>query len=111
MTILISFNPKAGLSFEINDKNQLYASYARANREPNRTDYENGSPRPEKLNDLEFGLRHNTAKVKLNANVYYGTQDQLILTGELDDVGAPIRKNSGDSYRLGLEVDATIAIG
>jgi iron complex outermembrane receptor protein len=69
MTILISFNPKAGLSFEINDKNQLYASYARANREPNRTDYENGSPRPEKLNDLEFGLRHNTAKVKLNANV------------------------------------------
>jgi iron complex outermembrane receptor protein len=35
---------------------------------------------------------------------------QLILTGELDDVGAPIRKNSGDSYRLGLEVDATIAL-
>jgi iron complex outermembrane receptor protein len=105
------FNPKAGLSFEINDKNQLYASYARANREPNRTDYENGSPRPEKLNDLEFGLRHNTAKVKLNANVYYmAYKDQLILTGELDDVGAPIRKNSGDSYRLGLEVDATIAL-
>jgi outer membrane cobalamin receptor len=56
---LISLIQK-GLSFEINDKNQLYASYARANREPNRTDYENGSPRPEKLNDLEFGLRHNT---------------------------------------------------
>jgi iron complex outermembrane receptor protein len=105
------FNPKAGLSFEINDKNQLYASYARANREPNRTDYENGSPKPEKLTDLEFGLRHNTAKVKLNANVYYmAYKDQLILTGELDDVGAPIRKNSGDSYRLGLEVDATIAL-
>jgi iron complex outermembrane receptor protein len=105
------FNPKTGLSFEINDNNQLYASYARANREPNRTDYENGSPRPEKLNDFEFGLRHNTAKVKLNANVYYmAYKDQLILTGELDDVGAPIRKNSGDSYRLGLEVDATIAL-
>jgi iron complex outermembrane receptor protein len=105
------FNPKTGLSFEINDNNQLYASYARANREPNRTDYENGSPRPEKLNDFELGLRHNTAKVKLNANVYYmAYKDQLILTGELDDVGAPIRKNSGDSYRLGLEVDATIAL-
>jgi iron complex outermembrane receptor protein len=25
-------------------------------------------------------------------------------------VGAPIRKNSGDSYRFGLELDATIAI-
>jgi iron complex outermembrane receptor protein len=105
------FNPKTGLSFEINDNNQLYASYARANREPNRTDYENGSPRPEKLNDFELGLRHNTAKVKLNANVYYmAYKDQLILTGELDDVGSPIRKNSGDSYRLGLEVDATIAL-
>ena len=105
------FNPKTGLSFEINSNNQLYASYARANREPNRTDYENGSPRPEKLNDFEFGLRHNTSKVKLNANVYYmAYKDQLILTGELDDVGSPIRKNSGDSYRLGLEVDATIAL-
>lgn len=105
------FNPKAGLNFEINDNNQLYASYARANREPNRTDYENGSPKPEKLNDFEFGLRHNTAKVKLNANVYYmAYKDQLILTGALDDIGAPIRKNSGDSYRLGLELDATIAV-
>ncbi|QZK91452.1 TonB-dependent receptor [Flavobacterium sp. CHNK8] len=105
------FNPKAGLSFEIDDNNQLYASYARANREPNRTDYENGSPKPEKLNDFELGLRHNTVKVKLNANVYYMVyKDQLILTGALDDVGAPIRKNSGDSYRLGLELDATIAV-
>jgi len=105
------FNPKAGLNFEINDKNQLYASYARANREPNRTDYENGSPRPEKLNDFELGLRHNAARFKLNANVYYmAYKDQLILTGELDDVGSPIRENSGDSYRLGLELDATIAV-
>jgi iron complex outermembrane receptor protein len=105
------FNPKAGLNLEINDNNQLYASYARANREPNRTDYENGSPKPEKLNDFELGLRHNSEKLKLNANVYYmAYKDQLILTGELDDVGAPIRKNSGDSYRLGLELDATVAI-
>jgi iron complex outermembrane receptor protein len=51
------------LNYEINANNQLYASYARANREPNRTDYENGSPRPEKLNDFELGLRHATAKV------------------------------------------------
>ncbi len=105
------FNPKTGLNFEINENNQLYASYARANREPNRTDYENGSPRPEKLNDFELGLRHASTKVKLNANMYYmAYKDQLILTGELDDVGSPIRKNSGDSYRLGLEIDATIAV-
>jgi iron complex outermembrane receptor protein len=105
------FNPKAGLNFKINTNNALYFSYARANREPNRTDYENGSPIPEKLNDFELGLRHATQKVKLNANLYYmGYKDQLILTGELDDVGAPIRKNSGDSYRFGLELDATVAL-
>ena len=105
------FNPKAGLSFEINTKNQLYASYARANREPNRTDYENGTPKPEKLDDIELGFRHNSAKIKLNANTYLMYyKDQLILTGALDDVGAPIRKNSGDSYRIGIELDATVAI-
>ncbi|NGY36326.1 TonB-dependent receptor [Flavobacterium sp. XN-5] len=105
------FNPKAGLNFEINTNNALYFSYAQANREPNRTDYENGSPRPEKLNDFELGLRHATKKVKFNANMYYmAYKDQLILTGAIDDVGAPVRENSGDSYRLGLEVDATIAV-
>ena len=105
------FNPKAGLNYEINANNALYLSYARANREPNRTDYENGSPRPEKLNDFELGLRHVDSKVKFNANVYYmAYKDQLIVTGALDDVGAPIRENSGDSYRLGVELDATISI-
>ncbi|MFV5700503.1 TonB-dependent receptor [Flavobacterium sp. XS2P12] len=105
------FNPKAGLNFDINAKSKLYFSYAKANREPNRTDYENGSPRPEKLDDFELGLRHASAKVKWNANIYYmGYKDQLILTGELDDVGSPIRKNSGDSYRFGIEIDATVAI-
>ena len=105
------FNPKAGLNYEINANNALYFSYARANREPNRSDYENGSPRPEKLNDFELGLRHVDSKVKLNANIYYmAYKDQLIVTGALDDVGAPIRENSGDSYRLGVELDATISI-
>src|SRR5690606_7996271 len=37
------FNPKTGLNFEIDQKNNLYFSYARANREPNRTDYEGGN--------------------------------------------------------------------
>jgi iron complex outermembrane receptor protein len=83
------FNPKAGLNFEINTNNALYFSYARANREPNRTDYENGSPIPE-LNDFELGLRH--AGEKFNANFYMGYKDQLILTGELDDVGAQLEK-------------------
>jgi iron complex outermembrane receptor protein len=105
------FNPKAGLNYDINAKNKLYFSYAKANREPNRTDYENGNPKPEKLNDYELGWRLDAENVKINTNVYYmAYKDQLILTGELDEVGSPIRTNSGDSYRLGLEIDATIQL-
>jgi iron complex outermembrane recepter protein len=105
------FNPKAGVTYKLNDVNNLYFSYARANREPNRTDYENGSPKPEKLDDFELGWRYLSDKIKLNANGYYMKyQDQLVLTGELNDVGAPIRTNSGDSYRVGIELDATIQL-
>nr|WP_315180125.1 TonB-dependent receptor [uncultured Flavobacterium sp.] len=105
------FNPKTGLTYDINANNALYFSYARANREPNRTDYEGGNVKPEKLNDFELGWRYVAEKVQFNSNVYYmAYKDQLILTGNLDDVGAPIRSNSEKSYRLGLEVDATIAL-
>ncbi|KQB38299.1 TonB-dependent receptor [Flavobacterium aquidurense] len=105
------FNPKAGLNYEINGSNTLYFSYARANREPNRTDYEGGNVKPEKLNDFELGWRFNSEKFQLNSNVYYmAYKDQLILTGTLDDVGAPIRANTEKSYRLGFEVDATIKL-
>lgn len=103
------FNPKAGVTFDVNKQNAVYFSYARANREPNRTDYENGSPKPEKLNDFELGWRLRETNYQVNVNGYYmGYKDQLVLTGELDDEGSPIRKNSGDSYRMGIEVDAAV---
>lgn len=106
------FNPKAGFTYELNNNNQMYVSYARAQREPNRNDYEEGNPKPEKLNDFELGWRYASGNVKLNTNAYYMRyKDQLVLTGGLNDVGAPIRANSGDSYRLGLEVDATFVFG
>ena len=105
------FNPKAGVTFDLNRNNNFYLSYARANREPNRNDYENGNPKPEKLNDFELGWRYVSPDFQLNTNVYYMRyQDQLVLTGELNDVGAPLRSNIGDSYRLGLELDASLRI-
>ncbi|TRZ46404.1 TonB-dependent receptor [Robertkochia solimangrovi] len=105
------FNPKFGVTYTLNDTNHLYLSYARAHREPNRNDYEGGSPNPEKLNDFELGWRFNTSGMRINTNVYYMRyKDQLVLTGELNDVGAPLRENVGDSYRLGLEVDAMVML-
>ena len=105
------FNPKAGLTFKANNQNSLYFSYARANKEPNRNDFENGVSTSEKLNDFELGWRLNSNNVKVNTNVYYMLyKDQLVLTGAIDDTGAPIRATSGKSYRLGLEVDAQIKV-
>ncbi|RSK41812.1 TonB-dependent receptor [Mangrovimonas spongiae] len=106
------FNPKAGVTFELNNKNNFYFSFARANREPNRDDFK-GNPdiKPEKLNDFELGWRHNNENFRIYANAYYMLyNDQLVLTGELDDVGSAQRDNSGESYRLGLELDAAIKI-
>lgn len=105
------FNPKAGITYKINNDNSLYASYARAHREPNRNDFENNITKAEELNDFELGWRYKTENIKLNTNVYYMLyNNQLVLTGALDDVGAPIRATSGKSYRLGLEIDAFIKV-
>jgi iron complex outermembrane receptor protein len=101
------FNPKAGLTYRFSEGQKFYLSYAKAQREPNRTDYENGTPKPEKLNDFELGWRIQKEGIKAQANVYWMEyKDQLVLTGALDAVGAPIRQNVGKSRRIGLEVEA-----
>jgi iron complex outermembrane receptor protein len=105
------FNPKFGLTYKINDYNNLYTSFAVANREPKRNDFESGVTTPETLNDLEFGWRLKKENIKLNTNIYYmDYKNQLVLTGAIDDVGAPIRTTSGNSYRLGLEIDADLTL-
>lgn len=105
------FNPKAGLNYQLNDKNAFYGYFGIANKEPRRDDYENGAVKPERLFDYELGWKYNTKKVKLYANAFYMRyNDQLVLTGDLNDVGSPIFTNSGKSYRLGLEVESTIAL-
>ncbi|WP_452232318.1 TonB-dependent receptor [Lacinutrix sp. MEBiC02595] len=104
------FNPKAGITYELNTNNNIYFSYARANREPNRDDFENNETvKPEQLNDFELGFRHQSEVFSINTNLYYMLyNEQLVLTGNRDNVGNPIRANSGDSYRLGLEIEAAV---
>jgi len=105
------FNPKLGLTYVLNSTNSFYASYAKANREPNRNDFEAGTTQHESLDDYELGWRLKNENIKLSTNVYYmNYKNQLVLTGALNDVGSPIRATSGKSYRLGLEVDADIRI-
>ncbi|MGY0391514.1 TonB-dependent receptor [Bizionia sp. KMM 8389] len=103
------FNPKLGLTYSINNFSSVYGSYAVANREPNRDDLTKNPilPNPERLHDFEFGYKLKKAKYYANANVYYmNYKDQLVLTGDLDNAGDPIRMNVDKSYRAGIELQA-----
>ena len=106
------FNPKFGLSYKLSSQSMVYGSYSRANREPSRSDFEsNENIKPEQLNDFEIGWRFRKDGLSLNINTYYMLyNEQLVLTGELDDVGSPIRTNSGSSYRMGIEAEARIKL-
>jgi len=106
------FNPKVGLYYQLSEKQNLYVNFARANREPNRANYVDADPKGkqptfETLNDFELGYKYNTSGFAFGTNAYFMSyQNQLILTGEINDVGAPIMTNVDNSYRTGLEMMA-----
>jgi iron complex outermembrane receptor protein len=109
------FNPKFGLSYALNSSNNLYTSIAVANKEPNRDDYINSTPtnRPssENLLDIEAGYRFRGNRLTAGINTYAMMyNDQLVLTGKVNDVGEYIRQNVEDSYRYGIEADGRIQI-
>jgi iron complex outermembrane recepter protein len=107
------FNPKAGLSYTLPNRDILYASYALANREPNRTDYIESEvkPKSEHLENLEIGWRKSATRYNFELNYYLmNYTNQLVLTGNLDNVGNPIRANVGKSYRTGIELSGIVRI-
>lgn len=109
------FNPKAGVYYDLNDNSSMYFSYAISNREPNRSNYrdadEGHQPVPERLYDYELGYNMSTRKYGLEANVFYmDYKDQLVMTGEISDVGAAIMTNVPGSYRAGIELIAGVQL-
>ena len=106
------FNPKAGINFQNNKKNRFYVSLARAFREPTRSDFENNiNIQPEELIDYELGWNFTSEKFYFSSNLYYMKyKNQLVLTGSIDDVGTPIRDNSGESYRKGIELESAYVL-
>ncbi len=105
------FNPKVGLMMDIDNKNNLYLSFAVANREPVRSDFRESisknRPEAEQLLNTELGYRYNSAKLLFKANVYHMYyQNQLVLTGQINDVGGYTRTNVDQSYRMGIELEA-----
>ncbi|WP_297985927.1 TonB-dependent receptor [uncultured Chryseobacterium sp.] len=101
------FNPKAGVSYQINS-GKIFLSYANAHREPNRDDlFANPNTEAETLHDFEAGLEKSFGNVQISANAFYMNYvNQLVLNGQINNVGEFIRTNSGKSYRMGIELGA-----
>ncbi len=109
------FNPKLGLSYDAGKKLNIYASVAMANKEPNRDDFVQSSPKsrpkPEQLIDLEGGLKYALKKVNFAANFYdMEYNNQLVLNGQINNVGAYNRINVSKSYRRGVELEINAEI-
>jgi len=101
------FNPKAGVNYKIGN-GKVFISYAHAQREPNRDDLmSDNTVKAEKLHDFEAGVEKQFGIISVTANLYYMYYvNQLVLNGQLNNVGAFIRTNSGKSYRRGVEIGA-----
>jgi iron complex outermembrane receptor protein len=109
------FNPKIGLTYNPAIASQIYASYSIGNKEPARIDYVTSTPTrrplPETLRNVEIGFRRQTSRYSLNANYYLmDYKNQLVLTGEINDVGAYTRTNIDRSYRSGIELETGIML-
>jgi iron complex outermembrane receptor protein len=109
------FNPKVGLTYVTEANQQFYLSYSVANREPVRDDFADAQPgsmpKYETLYNLEVGYRRTGDILSLNVNYYWmDYRNQLVLTGQVNDVGASIRTNVDKSYRMGLEIDGLLRI-
>ena len=103
------FNPKAGVYFDINDKQDIYFSFAIGHREPNRNNYEvaekDHMPVDETMYDYELGYNFRLPNFTVGANIYYMNYiNQLVLTGMINSVGEAIMTNVPHSYRRGIEI-------
>lgn len=108
-TTMFFFNPKLGLNRRFSNNNRAYLSYSVGHREPTRNDFIDALPGvvpvPEQMHDIEVGYEGRTGRLAYAANAYFMYyRNQLVLTGELNDVGSPIRTNVPESYRAGIEL-------
>lgn len=108
-------NPKAGLTYLISSSSNAYAYVGVANKEPVRNDIIASSassiPKPERLINYELGYRKSWKRSAFSANLYYmDYKDQLIVTGQINDVGAYNRVNVPSSYRAGIELTAGVQL-
>ena len=109
------FNPKAGVWYDFSDRHHGWFSFGIGNREPSRNNYKDAdpgrTPLPERLYDYELGYSFSGRVFHAGANVYYMRyHNQLVLTGEINNVGEAVMVNVPVSYRAGVELTAGITL-
>ena len=108
------FNPKIGVTYQTTKYSDVYFSSSIAHREPSRNDLlysTNYGAVEEKLYDQELGFRWSKGGDAVAVNAYYMYyENQLVPTGQINDVGEQIRTNSGKSYRAGVELSVLVHI-
>jgi len=112
---LTFFNPKVGLSYLVSEGNRVFASFGIASKEPTRDEYVESSrasrPDPETLYNLETGYRGDFGRFFVGAYGYAMLyKDQLVVNGQINDVGGVVRQNVPESSRLGIELEGGISI-
>jgi iron complex outermembrane receptor protein len=103
------FNPKFALAKTF-ERQQVFASVGIANREPVRRDFRESTPAnrpvPETMYDSELGYKITGKNWLAQSNLYFMYyQNQLVLTGQINDVGGYTRTNVDQSYRAGIELE------
>lgn len=121
------FNPKAGLTWQIQPRNELYASVGRSGREPTKIDLLGGfqvNPvnyalirqgdviLPEFVNNVEAGYRYRSDKFRIEGNLFYMQfENEIAPIGRFVEEGfIQLRKNMPSSYRAGIEWDGYFQI-
>lgn len=109
-------NPKLGAYYRLNENQSTYFSFGIAHREPNRDNFIDADPSapvpiPEMLKDYELGYDFRSSNFRFSVNIYFMDYDnQLVLTGEINDVGSSVMSNVEKSYRGGIELQAATKI-
>lgn len=113
-------NPKAGVSYALNENLSAFASVGMVSREPTRIDMLQGAQdistanqdiiggfdrvKPESLTDVEAGANLSYSWLRGQVNLFYmDFRNEIAATGQYTPWFEPIRTNVASSYRRGLE--------
>lgn len=109
-------NMGANLEYIVSRNSELYLKYARAYREPTRTDMFGGTEwycdsvgitttEAEVSNDFELGINVSSKRLKMNINLFAMLfENERALTGEIGENGLPKHEKADNSHRIGAEL-------